>query len=76
MKFFGGYERYIKQNYLLQNNKFNFSKHLINLYKREINLFINSQKFEKRNSIIKNLVSNNDAVKLKSKEDKNKILRI
>ena len=71
---FGGYERYIKQNYLLQNKKFNFSKHLIELYKREINLFINSQKFEKRNSIIKNLVSNIDAVKLKSKEDKNKIL--
>ena len=44
------------------------------MYKREINLFINSQKFEKRNSIIKNLVSNIDAVKLKSKEDKNKIL--
>lgn len=71
---FGGYERYVKQNYLLENKRLNFSKHLINLYKREINLFLNSQKFEKKNLIIKNLVANINSVKLKSKETKNQIL--
>ena len=48
--------------------------HLIKLYKREIDLFINSQKFEKNNSTIINLKRQIRSVKLTSKENKNKIL--
>ena len=52
----------------------NFDSHLIKLYKREIDLFINSQKFEKKNSTIINLKRQIKSVKLISKENKNKIL--
>ena len=71
---FGGYDRYIRQNYLLEKKKMNFDSHLIKLYKREIDLFINSQKFEKKNSTIINLKRKIKSVKLISKENKNKIL--
>ena len=71
---FGGYERYIRQNYLLDTKKMNFDSHLIKLYQREINLFLNSQKFEKENSTLINLKRRIKSVKLISKENKNKIL--
>ena len=51
-----------------------FDSHLIKLYKREIDLFINSQKFEKNNSTIINLKRQIKSVKLTSKENRNKIL--
>ena len=71
---FGGYERYIRQNYLLDTKKMNFDSHLIKLYQREINLFLNSQKIEKENSTLINLKRRIKSVKLMSKENKNKIL--
>ena len=52
----------------------NFDSHLIKLYQREINLFLNSQKFEKENSTLINLKRRIKSVKLISKENKNKIL--
>ena len=70
---FGGYDRY-KDQYNLLLKKVKFDKHLIELYKREINLFTNYQKKRNKKIIHQNLKRNINTVNLKSSDSKSKIL--
>ena len=71
---FGGYVRYKRQLNLLKKKKLNFSDHVIQLYKREINLFNKFNNYYKIEDIKKKFKSNLKKIKLNSQSYQNNIL--
>ena len=63
---FGGYDRYKLQYNLLTKNKFKFDDHIIELYKREIDLFSHYNKNQNKRDIKKRLKQNINSINLQS----------